>query len=108
MREIKVLFGDVKVKEAFDALEKGKSADPMIYKAINRAIDNLKLNPKCGEQMAKRLIPKYYVGIDNLWWYDITKDWRLFYTLKGNEMVILAIILEWMNHKNYERRFGYG
>jgi len=35
--------------------------------------------------------------------------WRLVYTLEnsGNNIEILAIILEFMNHEKYDKRFGY-
>lgn len=33
--------------------------------------------------------------------------WRLIYTISGNKIEIVSIILEWMDHKSYERRFGY-
>ncbi len=107
MREIKVGFNDIKVKKAFEALKTGKSEDRELYDAINKVMDKLKLNPKCGDPVPKRLIPKHYGDIDNLWEHDLPKVWRLLYTLEGDEVTILAIILEWMNHKNYERRFGY-
>jgi hypothetical protein len=46
-------------------------------------------------------------NIDNLWKYDMPSAWRLLYSLKTEEIEIVAIILEWLDHKNYERRFGY-
>lgn len=33
--------------------------------------------------------------------------WRLIYTIKDDKVDILSVILEWLDHKNYERRFGY-
>jgi hypothetical protein len=46
--------------------------------------------------------------MNNLWKYDLPDGWRLIYTLSTpNKIEILAIILEWFDHKNYERRFGY-
>ncbi len=33
--------------------------------------------------------------------------WRLLYTIETNEIRIVSIILEWMNHKDYEKRFNY-
>jgi hypothetical protein len=54
----------------------------------------LKENPFCGIAIPKRLIPKIYkrkYGINNLWKYN----------LPG------ALILEWLSHKEYERRFKY-
>lgn len=29
------------------------------------------------------------------------------YTVKEDPVEIISIILEWLDHKNYERRFGY-
>ena len=45
--------------------------------------------------------------ITNLWKYDLPKGWRLIYSIGREGVEILSIILEWMNHKNYERRFNY-
>jgi hypothetical protein len=58
----------------------------------------------------KKLFPKSYIkkyGIDNLWKYDLPTGWRLLYSVKAEEIVVLAIILEWLPHKKYERRFNY-
>jgi Txe/YoeB family toxin of Txe-Axe toxin-antitoxin module len=110
MRDIRVGFPDIKVKEAFEALKGGKSSDKEVYEAINKAIDALKENPKCGISVPKDLIPAVYTkkyDVDNLWKYNLPRSWRLIYTLKADEIAILAIILEWMDHKNYNRRFGY-
>jgi len=63
-----------------------------------------------GLKIPKKLWPKLYVqhyGITNLWKYDIPNGWRLIYTIETNEVKIVNIILEWPDHKNYERRFGY-
>jgi len=37
----------------------------------------------------------------------LRNGWRLLYTLKEEEMVVIGIILEWLPHKEYERRFKY-
>ena len=58
----------------------------------------------------RRLIPKHYIrkyGIDNLWKYDLPKGWRLLYSIARDQVIIIAIILEWLSHPEYERRFGY-
>ncbi len=63
-----------------------------------------------GYSPPKRLIPKHYIkryGIDNLWKYDLPKGWRLLYSIAREEILIVAIILEWLSHPEYERRFGY-
>ncbi|MFW5846991.1 MAG: hypothetical protein ACOCUU_02405 [Nanoarchaeota archaeon] len=32
---------------------------------------------------------------------------RLLYSLTGSRVEIITLILEWMSHKDYDRRFGY-
>ena len=56
------------------------------------------------------MIPKEYkqrYGINNLWKYNLPNAWRLVYSITGNEVEIIAILLEWFDHKDYERRFKY-
>jgi len=45
--------------------------------------------------------------VDNLWKYDMPEGWRLIYTNVSDEVQILAVLLEWFDHKEYERRFHY-
>ena len=45
--------------------------------------------------------------IDNLWKYDLPRGWRLMYSVARDEVIVISIILEWLPHKEYERRFGY-
>jgi len=46
--------------------------------------------------------------INNLWKYGLPDGWRLIYTIKTpNKVQILAVILEWFDHKEYERKFNY-
>lgn len=106
-RPILVTFADEKVKEAF---EKAKERNSELYKFISRAIGDLKENPFCGIHISKRLMPRVYIqkyGINNLWKYDLPDGWRLLYSVAGSEVSIVAIILEWLPHKDYERRFKY-
>ena len=105
-----VNFGDEKLKAAFEKLKNSKVEDKMLYKWIDRAITDLEDNSFCGVQVKKRLIPKIYVdkyGIDNLWKYDLPRGWRLLYSVANSEISIISIILEWMDHKEYERKFKY-
>ncbi len=46
-------------------------------------------------------------GIDNLWKYNLPGAWRLVHSAAGNEIKIIAILLEWFPHKEYEKRFSY-
>jgi len=47
-------------------------------------------------------------GINNVRVYDLPFAWRLMYTVTGSsEIGIISVILEWMNHKDYEKLFGF-
>jgi hypothetical protein len=37
----------------------------------------------------------------------LPKGWRLIYSVANDGVCIISILLEWMDHKNYERRFNY-
>ena len=106
-KPIYVTFVNKKVEGEFESLKEGKFEDKKLYEFIERAIKDIKINPSCGTKIPKKLWPKDYIGIDNLWKYDLPNAWRLIYTIKIDEVMILNIILEWFDPKDYERRFGY-
>ena len=106
----KVVFADRKIKVAFEKLKDSKAEDKKLYSWLNRAFDDICENAFCGIQIPKKLIPKKYLkqyGIDNLWKYNLPNAWRLLYSVARDEIIIIAIILEWLPHKEYERLFGY-
>ena len=107
IRPSKVVFADDKTEKEFYSLAEGDE----IKKYVKRAILDIQKNAFCGIQLPKRLIPKEYIQnykITNLWKYDLPDGWRLIYSITTpNKVEILAVILEWFDHKNYERRFGY-
>ena len=110
MKPIYVAFRDKKLESAFDKLKDGKFQDKQLCKFIERAVKDLKKSPICGIKIQRRLWPKIYVqkyNITNLWKYDLPNGWRLIYTIKVDEVMILNIILDWFDHKGYERKFGY-
>ena len=109
-KPIYVTFRDEKLESAFDNLKEGKFEDKKLYNFIDRAIKDIKKNPACSTKLPKRLWPKDYIQkykIDNLWKYDLPNAWRLIYTIKTDEVMILNVILEWFDHKEYEKRFKY-
>ena len=106
----RIFFAESKLKISFEELKTGKVEEQELYKHIKQALDNLKTNAFSGIQIPKRLIPPIYVSkynIDNLWKYDLPKGWRLLYSVGRNGIEILSIVLEWMDHKEYEKRFKY-
>ncbi len=105
-----VSFVDENLKKNFEKLEKGKFEDEQLREFISRAIEDIKKNPFCGVLISKKLWPKEYIkkySIKNLWKYNLPNSWRLIYTIKEDEISILNILIEWFNHKDYERRFRY-
>ena len=81
-----------------------------MHELILRAFEDIENNAFCGIQVPKKLIPKEYVkkyNVRNLWKYNLPDAWRLIYSIEGKNLMVFSIILEWMNHKEYERRFGY-
>jgi len=70
----------------------------------------LKQDPFIGIKIPFKLWPQNYVQkhkINSLYKYDLPSGWRLIYTIKGSQLEILSIIIEWFDHKNYERKFKY-
>lgn len=104
-----IVFGDEKVKEAFNRIKDVK--EKQLYEQIIKAFQNLKEDAFCGTQIPKKLIPREYIkrfgNLTNLWKYNLPDAWRLIYTIKNNNIEVLSVILEWMGHKEYERRFHY-
>mgnify|MGYP001603398148 FL=1 len=103
-----VKFGDEKLKEAFEDL---KDIDKDLYEQIDKATDEISKNVFCGRNVKKKLIPKEIVhkhGLDNLWIYNLRSGWRLLYSVTSPDRIqVLAIVLDWMNHKDYERLFNF-
>ncbi len=106
----KIQFADKKIQKAFTNLKECKIYEPNLYKWLVRAFKDIEENSFCGIQIPKRLIPKKYItdyNIHNLWKYNLPNAWRLLYSIEADEVVVVSIVLEWMDHKSYERKFKY-
>jgi len=98
-------FGDISIRDAFNEV---KENDKDLYKHLERALNDILGNVFCGVQIPKKLFPAKYKHLGNLWKYDLPRAWRLLYTIKSpNKIEVIAVILDWMDHKDYERLFGY-
>jgi len=105
VKENLIQFVNQKVQDAYNKLD-----DIKLKRNINKAFEEIRRNPFCGIQISKRLIPKEYIkkfNIHNVWKYNLPNAWRIIYSIEGGKTIIISIILEWMNHKEYERRFRY-
>lgn len=98
------------MKNAFKKLENGDDSEKELHKFLVQAFRNIEGNAFCGIQVPKKLIPVYYKSkyeVKNLWKYDLPKGWRLIYSIESEEIVVYSIVLEWLSHKDYEKRFKY-
>ena len=105
-----IKFAEPRLKRALDKLLRSKTEDKILYKWINRALDDIEEDAFCSTQIPKKLIPRPYIlkySIDNLWKYDLPKGWRLLYSVADNKILVISLLLEWIPHKEYERRFRY-
>ena len=103
----KIKFANEKVQKAFEKL---KREDIKMHEILSRAFEDIEENVFCGIQIPKKLIPKDYVKkfkVKNLWKYNLPDAWRLIYSVEGKNLLIVSIVLEWLDHKTYERRFKY-
>ncbi|MCR4327546.1 MAG: hypothetical protein NUV46_03125 [Nanoarchaeota archaeon] len=103
-----VVFNDESLKKAFEIL---KDKDRDLYDQVDKATDEIKKDVFCGRNVKKKLIPKELSkkhNLDNLWIYNLRSGWRLLYSVSSPDKVkILAIVLDWMNHKDYGKLFKF-
>ena len=78
-----------------------------LLKSIKQKVELIKFNPQYGDAVSKTLLKKSAYPVDNLWVVDLTGYWRMLYTLKGSQVEILCFILEIVDHKRYDKIFGY-
>jgi len=114
MKNVRVVLSP-EAREVFNYLNKESNTskqERMILKAVRQKADLIKLNPHYGDPIAKKLIPKKYIekyGIANLFRVELPNFWRMLYTLTndGGQIKIIAFVLEIINHKEYNKHFGY-
>lgn len=81
-----------------------------LLNSIKQKIELLKENPEYGIHIPKDRIPKEYLArydANNLWKVNLSGYWRMIYTLRGSEVDIIALILDILDHKGYDKKFGY-
>ncbi len=114
MKKIRVIFSP-EAEEVYRYLNRsarGSKTDRTILNALKKKIELIKANVHYGDPIAKKLIPKEYrqrYGITNLFRVELPVYWRMLYTLAdgSSEIEIIAFILDVMDHKAYDKRFGY-
>ena len=108
------VIGTKEFDSIFEELKKrakrGDGESVYLVKIIDKGIDKLKYDYRYGDHLAKKKIPKEYkekYGVKNLWKLDLSTFWRLIYTVRGTEIEVISILLEVLDHNEYDRKFGY-
>lgn len=115
MKKVRVIFSP-EAEEVYKYLNEAASnskVDRSILNAINKKVELIKANIHYGEPIAKRLIPEEYkvkYEVTNLFRIGLPNFWRMLYTLTDgeNQIEIIAFVLDVINHKEYNKKFGYG
>ena len=87
-----------------------KPTNEQLLSSINNAIKNIKANYRYGDLIQRKYISKSVIqryGTDKLFRAELVGYWRLIYTVIGEEVKIIAFILEFMDHEKYNKVFGY-
>jgi hypothetical protein len=84
----------------------------MLFNALNKKLAQVKQDPTFGQPIKKGLIPKYYrlrFAVTNLYRVELPQFWRMIYTItkQGQNIEIIAFILDVCDHKEYDKRFKY-
>ena len=117
-KEVEVRFDEDAYKEYEELQEfvaEGKSSKrkptyEQLLTSINTAIKNLKADPHYGDLIPRKNISKGVIqryGTHKILRVELVGYWRLLYTLIGDEIKIIAFILEFMDHEKYNKIFGY-
>ncbi len=114
MKNIKVILSP-EAKEVYEYLNReaptSKQARSMLA-AVNNKVEFIKQNVHYGNPIAKKLIPKEYIekyDVHNLFRVELPNFWRMLYTLTDgeSEIEIIAFVLDIIDHKKYDKKFGY-
>ena len=114
MKKTRVILSP-EAEEVYNYLNKeapNSKNENTILKAFNKKKELIKANPHYGDPIAKKLIPDDYkkkYGVTNLFRVELPNYWRMLYTLTNNEtqIEIIAFVLDIIDHKNYDKKFGY-
>ncbi len=113
-KKVRVIFSP-EAEEVYKYLNEvapNSKVDRSILNAVNKKVELIKINIHYGEPIAKRLIPVEYktkYGVTNLFRVELPSFWRMLYTLTDGEsqIEIVAFVLDVLDHKEYNKRFGY-
>lgn len=90
--------------------EKENTEEMQLLKSIKQKIVFIRANPFYGDNIKKELIPQQLrkeFNLKNLHRVELSRFWRMIYTVKGDQIEIICFILDIMSHPDYDELFGY-
>lgn len=90
--------------------DKGDGESKYLIELISKATAKLAQDREAGIKIPRKLWPEEYIqkhDVSNLWKLNLDACWRLIYTLRGTEAELFLIYLDCLDHKSYDRKFGY-
>ncbi len=118
-RIIRVIFSEEAEQEYQRLLEIVKqekekniqnSEHQKLLKSIDEKAERLKYAPDSGIHIPRKTFPAKYLAkyeINNLWKMNLFNYWRLIYTIRGDRLEVLCIVLDVIDHPTYDKIFGY-
>jgi hypothetical protein len=114
MKDIKIrLSPDAeKVYEYLLSKAVNSKQENMILRSLLKKIEIIKQDAHYGKPIAKKLIPQEYkikYNINRLFRVELPCFWRMLYTIEEGEpeIEIIAFVLDIIDHKKYNKKFGY-
>jgi len=114
MKEVKIVFSP-EAEEVYKHLISqavNSKQENMILRSLLRKIELIKQNHNYGQPIAKKLIPQEYkikYSTTLLLRVELPCFWRMLYTIKEGEteIEIIALVLDIIDHKKYNKKFQY-
>jgi hypothetical protein len=85
---------------------KESTEEIQLLRSIKQKIEFIKDNPFYGDNIEKKKIPIEYRA-ENLWRVELFGYWRMLYMIRGDNIEIICFVLDILDHKKYNKKFGY-
>ena len=114
MKHVRVILAPEAADAYYNFMNKALDSkqEEVILNAFLQKVELIKENVHYGQPIAKKLIPVEYktkYGITNLFRVELPNFWRMLYTLTAGSsgIEIIVLVLDIINHKKYDKKFGY-
>jgi hypothetical protein len=115
MKDVRVVLIDEAILKYQSLKERASDSkkEMTILESIKNKAEIIRTDMHYGDPVSKKLIPDTYrqkYGIRNLFRVELPYFWRLLYTLKDDPESngsIVAIIIDIVDHDEYNKVFGY-